>query len=537
MSAIPFLNRARTYTADSLFRNAMSLVANLAIKSGCGYGGLVLLTHVYSVQAVGLSAAAMSASSLVVGFTQFGTDYSLPRYLPTSKNREALINTLHTGIMLSTPVVSVAFLLLPAAHKMFSLGGWLFAAAFIMISTLQAGVTFLGLVMSSDRASATLTTINIIPNAATVVAPPVFTVLGNVGSFLARGITHPFSYAATAITLARRGHRFRPALRVDALRGMVRFSLGMYAASTIGGLPPLLIPIIVLSRLGADGTAYWSIAYTVATLFYLLPSMITRALMPEISSRPAERKLLLRKAALLILALVFPALIIAYVFAPIALVVFGHKYVASALVALRWLIAAGFISAINYLPGAILFLAKKSGAIVVINVVNAAIVLALGAVWAVDPREMAITWFAGTVANTALFGLYAFLALRQVGYRLAALGGDQHSRVSTATDSFPADAPMPAALQAAFNVLYDIAARQRRAERARTTGSLTRAFDVLSMIAEQQQRGPVMRDPSQYNQMTEPHGLFSVLMLQEAERSRFGRDDDRDHPGQKAAVR
>jgi O-antigen/teichoic acid export membrane protein len=535
MSAIPILNRARAYATDSLFRNAISLVLNLAIKSGCGYGGLVLLTHVYSVQAVGLSAAAMSASSLVVGFTQFGTDYSLPRYLPTSKNREALINTLHTGIMLSTPVVSVIFLLLPAAHKMYALGGWLFALVFIVISTVQAGVTFLGLVLSSDRASATLATVNIIPNAATVVAPPVFTVFGNLGSFLARGVTHPFSYIATAVTLARRGHRFRPALRFDALRGMIRFSLGMYVASTIGGLPPLLIPIIVLSRLGADGTAYWSIAYTVAMLFYLLPSMITRALMPEISSRPAERKLLLRKAALLIVALVFPALIIAYTFAPIALVVFGHKYVSSALVALRWLIAAGFISAINYLPGAVLFLAKKSAAIVVINVANAAIVLALGAIWAADPREMAIAWFVGTVANTALFGLFAYLALREVGYRLADLGADQHSRVSPVTVSPALGAPMPASLQQAFDVLSDIAARQRVAEGARATGSLTRAFDVLSVIAEQQ-RGAAIQGPGQYNRMTEPQGLFSVLMFQEAERSRASGDDNRDHPGTTAGI-
>lgn len=517
MSAISLLDRARAYTRESLFRNATSLVLNLVIKAGSGYGGLVLITHLYSAQTVGLAAAAVSASSLVVGFTQFGTDFALPRYLPTSKNREALINTLHTGIVLSTPVVAVVFLLLPAAHKLYALGGWLFALIFIVVSISQAAATFLGMVLSSDRASTTLVTISIIPNSATLVAPPAFTVFGNLGAFIARSVGHLLSYIAFAVALVRRGHRFRLALHFDALRGIVRYSLGMYVASTIGGLPPLLLPIIVLSRLGADRTAYWSIAYTVAMLFYLLPAMLTRALMPEVSARPVERKLLLRKAALLIFALVFPALAIAYIFAPIALAVFGHTYVSAASAALRWLIAAGFMTAINYLPGAILFLAKKSGAIITINVVNAVIVLALGAVWATNPREVAIAWFIGTVANTVLFWSFAYMALREVGYRLAELG-----RVSPASDT-----PLP--LRQAFEVLSDIAARQRMAESAKPAGSLTRAFEALSVIAERQREAGI-QDPSRYPQMTAPQGLFSVLMFQDSERARASEAGNRDQP-------
>jgi O-antigen/teichoic acid export membrane protein len=428
--------------------------------------------------------------------------------------------------MLSTPVVAIAFLLLPAARNLYALGGWLFALVFIVVSTAQAVVTFLGLVLSSDRKSTTLAVVNIIPNTVTLVAPPAFTVFGNLGAFIARSVTHLSSCIAVAVTLSRRGHRFRLALRFDALRGIVRFSLGMYVASTIGGLPPLLLPIIVLSRLGASETAYWSISYTVATLFYLIPSMLTRALMPEITARPAERKVLLRRATLLILALVFPALAIAYAFAPIVLVIFGHTYVAAALTSLRWLIVAGFMTAINYVPGAILFLAKKSRQIVTISVINAAIVLSLGSVWATNPSEVAIAWFAGVVANTVLFGLYAYVALREAGYNLANLGADRDTQVSPEAVPLAMGTPPPS-LRQAFEVLYDIAARQRMSESAKTTGSLTRAFGVLSTVAEQQ-REAAIQDPIQYHQSTEPQGLFSVLMLREAERARASEGIDRD---------
>jgi O-antigen/teichoic acid export membrane protein len=319
---------------------------------------------------------------------------------------------------------------------------------------------------------------------------------------------------------------------VSAVRELGGFSAGMYLASTIGSLPQLLLPVVALSRLGADGTAYWSIAYTIATLLYQLPSVITQALLPEISSRVAERRHLLRRAALMICALVYPALAIAYFFAPVALIIFGHQYVAGALAPTRWLIAAGFITSLNYVTGAVLFLGKKSAVITVVNIVDAVIVLGLAGAWATTPSQVAIAWFIGDIANTVLFGLFAYLALREVGYRYEALGGEQAApavaRVPVPASSVPAPASyarMPASLRQAFDALADIAERQRAAQPTGATRSLTsttgvfRALDVLAAIAEQQ-RGTVLQDPSQIHRLTEPHGLYSVLMFQEAERAR-----------------
>jgi hypothetical protein len=145
---------------------------------------------------------------------------------------------------------------------------------------------------------------------------------------------------------------------------------------------------------------------------------------------------------------------------------------------------------------------------------------------------VAIAWFIGDIANTVLFGLFAYLALREVGYRYEALGGEQAApavaRVPVPASSVPAPASyarMPASLRQAFDALADIAERQRAAQPTSATRSLTsttgvlRALDVLAAIAEQQ-RGTVLQDPSQMHRLTEPHGLYSVLMFQEAERAR-----------------
>ena len=73
-------------------------------------------------------------------------------------------------------------------------------------------------------------------------------------------------------------------------REMAKFSSGMYIASLIGGLPQLILPLIVLSRIGATQAAYWSIAISIAAIIYSLPSTVTQALLPEVSLRPTERR-------------------------------------------------------------------------------------------------------------------------------------------------------------------------------------------------------------------------------------------------------
>jgi O-antigen/teichoic acid export membrane protein len=416
-------------------------------------------------------------------------------------------------MLLSTVVGSLIFLALPSTRPMYALGGRnLFAITFIAASCLQTGVTFLGLVLVADRASSKLAVANVIPNLAKLASPTAFTFLGDLGSFISRTAYNLFSYIILAVVLVRRGHRFRLTFRMSAVRELGRFSMGMYVASTIGSLPQLLLPVVALSRLGAAGTAYWSIAYLIATLLYQLPSVITQALLPEISSRPAERRSLLRRAALLICGLVYPALAIAFVAAPIALTFFGHKYLAGSLIPVRWLIAAGFITSLNYVTGAVLFLAKKSGVMTIVNIVDAIIVLGLAGVWASSPTQVAIAWFIGDVANTVLFGLFAYIALREVSYRYEDLGGEV-PLPAVPPVTIPG-IPIPTSPQAAIGALFEIAERQQAARAAaerqrillaaRTTGpldassALYHAFDVLAAMSEQQRRAKVRRQPEDY---------------------------------------
>jgi O-antigen/teichoic acid export membrane protein len=177
---------ARRFMAESFFKNSAFLIVNLGVSALCGFGSLALLTHVFSVGDIGLSATAVSAMTLITTITQFGITYSLPRYLPTAKNRAAMINTLVTAVMLATLLCTAVFLALPYAGRFFVLGGWLFGLAFLVITCFQAGSVVLSTVLVADRSSDKVASLGTVANLVRVASPPVFSVIGSLGAFVAR---------------------------------------------------------------------------------------------------------------------------------------------------------------------------------------------------------------------------------------------------------------------------------------------------------------------------------------------------------------
>lgn len=487
------LGLARRFFSESLFRNSAFLIVNLGVGALSGFGGLALLTHAFSVTDVGLSATAVSAAALIETITLLGVTYSVPRYLPTAKNRTAMINTLLTAVISLTLLASGVFLALPYSRKFFVLGGWLFAVVFVAALCIQVGTTLLSGVLVADRAADKALTLGLIPAFIRVVAPPALSFLGGIGSFVARVVPDSFSFLLYGALLVRRGHRFRPTLDIGVARELGRFSIGMYFSNIIGGLPQMLLPLIALSRVGAHQTAYWSIATSVSAILYSLPSMVTSALLPEVSLRPTERSQLLRRAALLIFAIVTPALVAAFFAAPIALAFFGSTYTSGTLPVLRWLIGAGFITMLNAVSGAILFIAKKSTLLTVVNAIDAVIVIGLAGLWATNATDIAIAWVIGDVANTVLFGAFAFLAVREVGGRLDKLGGDQVSDTSVLTEKL-------------------------------SVGSQQSALDLLVTLAQQQRSVDMHSMYKPYSPaLTSPQGIYSLAALQAAEQRLLAR--------------
>lgn len=469
--------RKLNFVTESLFRNSAFLVANLVIGAVCSYGALTLLTRLYSVSDVGVSATAASVSGLIVFATQLGVATTLPRFLPTSKDRSTLINSALTFILLITFLASAGFFLLPYARHFALLGGWAFGLLFVLGSCAQAGEGVLGTVLIADRQSGKMTKANIIPSLFGLAAPAPLRFLGPLGAFGSRIASNVAAFVVLAIAVARGGHRFRFTLSRTAMSGLGRFSAGIYMAGILGSLPLMLLSPIILSRFGAAQSAYWSIAITIATLLFQLSGSVSQALLPEVSNRPEERGLLIRRSAILIMVMVTPVLTIAYFAAPLPLAILGPSY-AAALGPLHWLIIAGYITILNYVSGTVLLLAKKTFVISFINVVNAVIVLGMALIWAKNANDVAIGWALGDVANTLLFALFAFLAIHQVRGRWEMLGSP---RVVTSTRQESAPSRTEA-VQEALDVLRMLAQVQRSRAQEQT-------LEELRLLARMQRTG------------------------------------------------
>jgi O-antigen/teichoic acid export membrane protein len=423
---MPAGHRVRQLFRESLIRNSAFLGTNIVLGTVTGLGALILLTRLYPVRAIGLSAAVLSATGLITAISQLGLNYSLVRFLPRTTRRADMINSALTATLLVALVASVIFLVLPSAAKLYALGGMAFAAVFLVSTGLVAGGSQLQNVFVADRAAGKLVRANVFNSVARLAAPVVFVSVGVAGAYIAQGVVPPaVEFAVLVVMLARRGQRFRPLLSASATRDLRRFSVGTYIAGLIGGLPMMVLPLVILSRFGASQSAYWYTAIAGASVLFSLPGAVSQALLAEASHRPSARQALIRKSAILITVVMVPALLCAYLTAPLGLALLGHHYEAGALATLRWLIIAAAMSSVNYISGTILYLAKKAFAIAAINTVDAIVVLWLAMTWAHSAEDVAKAWVIGEVCNVVLFIACAAFALHQVHGRWEALGGDE----------------------------------------------------------------------------------------------------------------
>jgi O-antigen/teichoic acid export membrane protein len=256
--------------------------------------------------------------------------------------------------------------------------------------------------------------VNAIGNAVRLALPFALLAMGALAAYLASAVSWFVAAAIFAVLLVRKhGHRFRIEVDRASIRTMGRFSAGSYLSNIVGSLPITLLPVIVLTRLGPEASAFWYIAITIAMLLYSLPSVVSQSLMVEGAHRPSERLRLVRHSAAGIAIVMLPAIAVVFAAAPLLLSVFGNEYVAGSVTAVRLLALSAVMVSINYVTGTVLYLAKRVFIITFINVVDAIIVLGLTLTVAHSVTGVAMAWFIGEIFNVVLFAIAAVTAVRR----------------------------------------------------------------------------------------------------------------------------
>jgi O-antigen/teichoic acid export membrane protein len=218
----------------------------------------------------------------------------------------------------------------------------------------------------------------------------------------------------TVLLVSKHGHAYRPRFVPPERREFMRLSGVNYLTNIIGGLPAVMLPLLVVSRLGAEKNAVWSIVMLIASATFMLPSAISQALLSEGAHNPHDRMRLLRRSAVVLFLMLAPIILIGIVVAPYGLAIFGNEYRDGGTFALRIMLLSGFMVAGNYIAGAVLFFAKRVVAPLVVNTLNALLVLVPAATVATSLKDVATYWFLGEILNIVLFGATALLAARRM---------------------------------------------------------------------------------------------------------------------------
>ncbi|GAA2121591.1 hypothetical protein GCM10009759_71460 [Kitasatospora saccharophila] len=374
---------------EPLLHNGHLLAASSILSAGLGSLFWILATRSYSAADVGRSYAALSATMFLSTLGSLNLGDALVRFVPTAGRRtRALVLRSYLVSTTVSAVVAVAFLLLvpvvaPALDELRSpvlAVSFVAATAGYSVFVLQdgalTGVRRAGWVLGEN-------TLFAVAKAALLALCAAFAV--GTGILLSWAVALVLAIVLTNAVLFRNaipahqaapvdGREPRPAERIARWTGADYLgNLCTFAAATV-------LPLMVLDRLGADGSAYYSLAYVIASTLYVAAFSMGHSLVVEGARDPARlgehARRLLRHSALLVTAAALPIAAAA----PWILDLFGPDYAARGSTALR-LMALSAIP--NTVPNVVLQVARVRRALpwmIGIRLAFATTVIALTAV-------------------------------------------------------------------------------------------------------------------------------------------------------------
>lgn len=393
--------------SEPLLRNGLALSLSAILSSAIGFVFWLLAAHRYPPAVVGADAVAISALQLVGGVAQLNLTSGMIRFLPIAgAHRQRFIvgaYALSSGIALVLGIGFVVVAPVLAAGLRIALDGpgvaaiWVLATAAWSIFALEDGA-LTGLrharwVPIENAGHGLLKAVLVVPLA--LVAP-------QAGIFLAWGVATLATILVTNVFLFGRAV---PAEQQRAPEG--RLNLGEvwrylsfdYLASLSWLGCTNLLPLFIIRRAGAPASAFFSLAWVVTYVLYLVSISLGSSLIVESAAEPSGLRQTCRRVVGQLLRLLAPAVAIVVIGAPLILRLFGSAYANAGVTTLR-------VLAVSALPFALVSTVISGLRVLrrtrVVFLINATFLVIVGGVtWFGIPRlgilAAAVAWLGAQV--------------------------------------------------------------------------------------------------------------------------------------------
>jgi O-antigen/teichoic acid export membrane protein len=354
-----YLHRVKS---DSLVRNSLYLMTSTVVTAGLGYVFWILAAHVFTSQEVGIGSAIISLCSTAALLTYLGSSALLIERLPASERSSEWTIVLVRVCLITAAVTAVATSAVVAAlmasqyyHAFF--GG----APPVLVAVVGAAtwtlVNLLGAAFIAARRAGRLLSIQTIISVAKLlfVVPLAAAGAGAAGlveawaSSALLGVAVGCAWLIPRMRLGRRPsrrqhrrapvapelrshqyrhprHRRNPALpSADSLRHL----LGQHLTSVGSAVTPLVLPVLVVLRLGVTQNAYFYITWMMGSAFFMVSPSVAQAVFAEGVRAHSDLSGIVVKALRVITVLLAPAMAVMIVGGRFILKLFGPSYAAA----------------------------------------------------------------------------------------------------------------------------------------------------------------------------------------------------------------
>ncbi|HEV7909440.1 MAG TPA: phosphotransferase [Pseudonocardiaceae bacterium] len=319
-----------------LYRSGYALVASSAITSGIGLLYWVIAARLYPPAVVGTNSAAIYAMMFLAGAAQLNLMNALLRFVPVAGRRARgfVITTYTAGALLgaSAGYVFVLGARLWSSQLEGFFEGRLETAWFVAATAVWTIFVMQDSVLTAVGRAALVPVENAVFSGLKIVL-----LVWLVAAMPFHGVAVSWTVATAIVVVVTNVYLFRravPSHMVTAqdvaepfsLRHVLRYVGGDYTGTLFWLGCTQLLPVLVLDVVGAEATAAFSTAWTVAYSLYLVPLGMGQSLVVhasrDIAGLERARRIMVEYSLLLLV----PAVVVIFVTAPYLLRIFGESY-------------------------------------------------------------------------------------------------------------------------------------------------------------------------------------------------------------------
>jgi ADP-heptose:LPS heptosyltransferase/O-antigen/teichoic acid export membrane protein/thymidylate kinase len=408
---------------DSLLRNSIYVMATTAVTAASGYLFWIIAARMYPAHEVGLASALIGTMTLSAMVANLGVGPALIQVLPHREDGNAWSLTLNavlaTSTLASLLIGSVAAIALPFLSPKFAIVGHHpgYTLALIIGVPLLSIAAVLDAMFTAERAAGnmlTRSTAFALLRIPLIIGPVLLGWAGALAICTSWILAAGASLLVGALLIPRLGRVYRLTWRgiVAQMRRMLSLVAGHQVIS-LGALAPVyLLPLLVVARLSPEQNAYFYTSWQVGSLFFMVSPAVAIALLVEGSHTPDHIFRKARSSALIIGALLCPAMLAAILGGYLILTMFGPKYALNGYSLLTVLVISAIPDAIGNIYVAVLRVRRQFVWAALLNLAEATLTLLLA--WYLLPLLGIVgagwAWLIAQTAGTFLVAAHLMVA-------------------------------------------------------------------------------------------------------------------------------